>query len=243
MKLSVCIPVYNEREIIADAVRTFTGALDIIAKDDYELIICNDGSVDEAADIARSMVADYPRLRVVGYPVNRGKGCAVRTAVMEAEGDIILYTDCDNAYGTDKIAEVLAVFDADPTVDAVIGSRKADPRGYEGYTPIRKLASKVYILVLKLFAGFKMSDSQCGFKAFRRAAAKEIFSRCETDGFAFDIEALLIADRLGYKIKEIPVRVINHRESKSKVNIISDTLRMLRDLRRIKKHVKRCCGK
>lgn len=236
MKLSLCIPMYNESGIAAEAVKTYTEALDAIMGGDYEIVFCDDGSADDCAEIVRS--AAHPKVRVIGYETNRGKGCAVRTAVMEAVGDIILYTDCDNAYGTDKIREAVEHFEKNPETDVLIGSRNADKTGYEGYTFLRKLASKLYILILKLAAGLRHSDSQCGFKALRRDAAHDIFSRCKTDRFAFDIEVLLYADKLGYRVAELPVKIINHRESESKVNIVKDTMRMLRDLKKIKKSMK-----
>ncbi len=228
--------MYNESSIVKSAAETYTSALDEITGGDYEIIFCDDGSRDGCGDILREL--RHPKIKVTGYGENRGKGCAVRTAVMSAEGDIVLYTDCDNAYGTEKIREALEMFEARPDADLVIGSRNAGADGYEGYTFIRKLVSKTYILVLKIAAGLRHSDSQAGFKALRKKAAHDIFGRCRTDRFAFDIEVLLFADKLGYKVAELPVKVINHRESESKVHIIRDTVRMLRDLGPIKKRVK-----
>ena len=236
MKLSVCIPMYNESAIAERSARDYTRALDEMFGDDYELIYCDDGSLDDCAGIIRSL--DLPRVRVIGYTPNRGKGSAVRHAVMAAEGDIILYTDCDNAYGTDKIGEAVRVLDERPDADVVIGSRNIGKDGYEGYTLLRKIMSKTYIFVIRTMAGFRHSDSQCGFKAWRRDAAKAVFGRCSTDGFAFDIEALMIAEKLGFTVAEMPVRVINHAEASSKVHPVKDTLRMLRDLRRIKRRVR-----
>ncbi len=236
MKLSVCIPMYNESAVADDSARQYAGALDALCGEDYELIYCDDGSVDGSADIVRA--AALPRVRVIGYPDNRGKGSAVRHAVLAAEGDIILYTDCDCAYGTDAIGEAVRFLDEHPEADAVIGSRNLTKEGYAGYTPLRRLMSKTYILVIRLVAGFRHSDSQCGFKAWRRSCAKAVFERCATDGFAFDIEALMIAERLGYRVAEMPVVIKNHAEGNSKVHPVRDTLRMLSDLLRIKKHVK-----
>jgi hypothetical protein len=121
----------------------------------------------------------------------------------------------------------------------VIGSRNLSADGYEGYTAIRKLASKVYIKVLSIVGGFKLSDSQCGCKAFTGKAAKEIFSRCEVDRFAFDFECILWAVKFGMKIVEMPVKIINHREST--VRVFRDTARMLRDLVKIRVNVSREC--
>ena len=238
MKLSVCIPMYNEAAIAKDAALTFSRACDEVAGGDGEVIFCDDGSTDGCGDIIRGL--GLHNVRVVGYEHNRGKGCAVRTAVMEAKGDILVCTDCDNAYGTDKIAEAVANLDADRNAEIVIGSRILDRYGYEGYTWWRRLMSRTYILVLKLAAGFRHSDSQCGFKAWRRDAARASFSLCETDGWAFDIEVIMIAEKFGFRVREMPVRIINHRESK--VNPVRDTLRMLRDLKKIKKHVKSLFG-
>lgn len=235
MKISVCIPMYNESGIIAQTAKTLTEALERRFGEDYELLFSDDGSTDGSAEIVKGL--NLPNVRVVGYAQNRGKGCAVRTAMLAALGDYVMFTDADLAYGTDVIGQAVDTFEANPGCDVVIGSRNLGKDGYEGYTFLRKIASKTYIRVLCMVGGFRLSDSQCGCKAFSARAAKEIFSRCETDGFAFDFEALMWADQLGYRIAEMPVRVINHRESK--IRLVRDTLRMLRDLRRIKKRVRR----
>ena len=171
---------------------------------------------------------------MISYAKNRGKGCAVRQGMLAAKGDVRLFTDCDLAYGTDVIRRLYDMFTSN-SYDIIIGSRNIGKDGYEGYTPLRRLASKTYIQVLCAVGGFKLSDSQCGFKAFSAAAAEAVFRQCETDGFAFDFEAILWATKLGMKIKEIPVKIINHRESK--VHVFSDTFKMLRDLRRMKRRI------
>ena len=226
--------MYNESSIIADTAKTLS---DYMSEhfEDYEILFSNDGSKDGCDEIVRQL--NLPNVRVTGYPVNQGKGCAVRTAVLEAQGDIVMFTDADLAYGTDVIARVADTFAANPDADMIIGSRNLSDDGYEGYTLMRKLASKTYIKVLCIAGGFKLSDSQCGCKAFRGEAAKKIFSRCEVNGFAFDFEAILWSQRYGCKIVEMPVKIINHRESK--VHVISDTFKMLRDLRRMKKRIRK----
>ncbi len=233
-KISLCIPMYNENSIIADTAKTLHEYMSKTFTD-YEIIFSNDGSKDGCDKTVEAL--NLPNVRVVGYPDNQGKGCAVRTALLAAEGDIVMFTDADLAYGTDVIKQVYDEFTAHPDADMVIGSRNLHKDGYEGYTFIRKLASKIYIKILCFVGGFKLSDSQCGCKAFTRQTVVEIFPRCEVNGFAFDFEAILWAKKLGKKILETPVKIINHRESK--VNIVKDTFKMLGDLRKMKKRIKK----
>lgn len=233
MKLSVCIPMYNESRVIADSAKRLS---DYMAQHftDYEILFCNDGSTDGCDEVVRSL--GLPAVRVIGYAENRGKGCAVRTAMLEAKGELRLFTDADLAYGCEVIGDFVRAFAEDPDADLVIGSRNLDPSGYEGYTTLRRLASKTYIRLISLACGFGLSDSQCGIKAFGAQAAEAIFSRCETDGFAFDLEALLRATDAKMKVRELPVRVLVHGDSK--VRVVRDTFRMLSDVRRIKARIR-----
>lgn len=235
MKLSVCIPMFNESAIIAQTAKTLYDYLESTFAGDYEVIFSDDGSTDGSADCVRAL--ELPTVRVVGYPQNRGKGCAVRIAMLAAKGEAVVFTDADLAYGTDAIGQAVACLQENAEAGGVIGSRNLGKDGYDGYTFIRKLASKVYIYVLGTVGGLRFSDSQCGIKAFRGAAAKEIFSRCTVDGFAFDLEAILWAQTLGIKLIEMPVRVIHHRASK--IRLFRDTFRMLHDAIRIRRNVKR----
>ncbi len=234
MKISLCIPMYNEISIIEDTARTVSEYM-ASTFDNYEIIFSSDGSTDGCDKAVEAL--NLPCVRVIGYEKNRGKGCAVREAMLAADGDIVMFTDADLAYGVEVVGRVYDTFAANPDTDMVIGSRNLSSDGYEGYTAIRKLMSKIYIKVLCIAGGFKLSDSQCGCKAFTGEAVKKIFPRCEVDRFAFDFECILWAVKYEMKITEIPVKIINHRESK--VNIVKDTLRMLRDLRKMKKRIKR----
>ena len=234
MKISVCVPMYNENRVIAESAKTLSDYM-LANFEDYEIVFCSDGSTDGCDKTVEAL--NLPNVRVIGYEKNQGKGCAVRTAILAATGDVRMFTDADLAYGTGVIKQVADAFAENPDADMVIGSRNLDKSGYEGYTFLRKIMSKVYIKVLCIAGGFKLSDSQCGCKAFRADAAEKIFSRCEVNGFAFDFEAILWAVKMKMKIKEIPVRVINHGESK--VRIIRDTVKMLKDLSKMKKRIRK----
>lgn len=234
--ISVVIPMYNENSIIKDTALTLHRYMvERFGDGNFELLFSNDGSTDGCDRIVNDLALSGTV--VTGYKSNRGKGCAVRTACLEARGKYVMFTDADLAYGTDVIGRVYDTFNEHPDADMIIGSRNLNKDGYEGYTLLRKIASKIYIKVLCLAGGFKLTDSQCGCKAFTGTAAKNIFSKCEVDGFAFDFEAILWAQKFGHKIREMPVKIINHRESK--VRVIRDTFRMLRDLRKMKKRIKK----
>ena len=234
MKLSLIVPMYNEAAIIENSARIYHEAL-CAELPDHELIFVDDGSTDDSA--ARVEALGLPNVRVIRYTPNQGKGNAVKTGMLAATGEIRMFLDADIAYGTDVIRQAAALMEAHPESAMVIGSRPLHPEGYAGYTLLRKLASETYIKVLNVVGGFRLSDSQCGCKAYRDAAAEAIFSRTETKGFAFDFETILLAQKLGFGIVEMPVKIVNHRESK--VHMLRDTLRMLAELRQIEKRVKK----
>lgn len=233
MKLSVVIPMYNESKIIEATARELSAYMESVF-DDYEILFCDDGSKDGCGELVSAL--ELPNVRVVSYGQNRGKGCAVRHGMLEAKGDVRIFTDADLAYGTEVIKSAYDIMCENRELDMLIGSRNIGKDGYEGYTLLRKIMSKTYIKVLCITGGFKLSDSQCGFKAFRGETAEDIFSKCRVNGFAFDFEAILYATKLEKQIGEMPVKIINHRESS--VRPIKDTLKMLGDLRKIKKDVK-----
>ncbi len=234
MKVSVVIPMYNESSIIEDTAKKLSEAMDKHFES-YEILFSDDGSRDGCGDIVRNL--NLPNVRVTGYKNNRGKGCAVRTAMLEATGDVIMFTDADLAYGIEVIPAAVKALDENKEAGVLIGSRNIGKNGYEGYTLLRKIMSKVYIRVLCIIGGFRLTDSQCGCKAFRREAAHTLFSQAKVDGFAFDFEMILRAQREGIKIIEMPVKIINHRDSK--IHVIRDSARMLRDLMKIKKDIKK----
>ena len=147
----------------------------------------------------------------------------------------MVYTDADLAYGLEAVGEMIDLL-RETEADLAIGSRRLHPEGYADYPLIRLLASRVFGLVTGLLAGFRY-DTQCGIKAFTADSALEIFTRCETDGFAFDFEAMLLAKALKLRVSQLPVTIINHRDSK--VNVWKDSVKMFGDIVRIRKGVRR----
>lgn len=228
-KISVVIPAYNEAAIITDTLETTLAFLRAHFAD-YELVLSDDGSTDDTRALGQAVADEH--LLCVGHFPNRGKGSAVREGALAASGDIVVCTDADLAYGLEDIPALAALLENG--ADVAIGSRKLHPEGYAGYPPLRLAASKCFHFLTGKMAGFSY-DTQCGLKAYTKQAARQIFSQCETDGFAFDFEVLMLAERFGLHIAEYPVKIVNHRESK--VNVLRDSIRMSRDIRRIRRSV------
>ena len=242
MKLSVIIPMYNENSIVTDTAAELGAYLDDYCKTSghtFELIFSDDGSADGCGNTLRDWIMAHPfvhgEIRVVTAEHNYGKGHAVGLGMASATGDYLLYTDCDLAYGVEVIGKAADAIAAAGT-DILIGSRNLSADGYEGYTFLRKLASKTYIQVLCLYAGFRLSDSQCGFKCFKANVGQALFAKNGTDGWAFDIEILLRATQAGYSITEFPVKILRHRASK--IHLVRDSVRMLSDIRKIKRRLR-----
>ena len=231
--ISVVIPVYNEEKRIEKTAEILDSYLKQ-SFDSYEIVFSNDGSLDGTFEKAKALSEKNSCIKAVGYSENKGKGGAVREGILSAEGDIILFTDCDLAYGTGVIVDAVRVFE-ESRADIVTGSRNLNKESYEGYTLLRKIMSKVYFKVIAFAAGFKLTDSQCGFKCFKKEAAKDIFSECVIDSFAFDLEALIKAQKKGYKIVELPVKILHNDNGDSKVRMIRDTFKMLGDIKKIRK--------
>jgi dolichyl-phosphate beta-glucosyltransferase len=241
--ISLVIPVYNEEKIIGDTIHTIKTFMDNNFNDSigYEVIFVNDGSKDNTLKIINGFINELcslnDKIKVISYEKNKGKGGAVRTGMLAAEGDIIFFTDSDLAYGLDVYKKGYEIFEKNKEVDIIIGSRRKHKDGYASYTFLRKIMSAVFYFVLKIYGGIKQSDSQNCVKGFKKDAAKKIFNLCEANGWIFDFEVLLIADKLGFKIDEMPITIINHGESK--VDPIKDSIKMLKEIPKIKKRIKK----
>lgn len=232
--LSVCIPMYNESAVIEKTALVLHEYLEENYSGRYELIFCDDGSTDGSSGSVEKL--GLPNIRIIRYEQNRGKGYAVRTALSESSGRFAFFTDADLAYGTDVIGQFYDTYLNDPGAGIIIGSRQLSDDGYRTYPLLRRVASKVYIKLLNIAGGLKVTDSQSGCKGFRRDFIDDIVPRCEVDRFAFDFEFLLWADKLGYRIHEVPVSMKKY--GQSKVHVIRDSIEMLNDLKKMKKRIK-----
>jgi len=225
---SVAIPCYNEAARIGDSVRA---TLDYLSAEspDAELIVVNDGSIDATATIVRETLAGakVQTQFIENFP-NRGKGAAVRTGLLAATKPIGLFFDADLSTPlseTPKVIEPIAQGD----VDLAFGSRALDRKLIGVHQPWRReQAGRVFNLVVRLATGMPFWDTQCGFKAFRLDVCRPILEQARVQGFAFDVELLFLAYRGGLRLREVPV-CWNHAEG-SKVRVIHDSLRMLREV-------------
>jgi len=206
LTLSIVIPAFNEERRLPSTLETILAWLDASAYGDAEVLIVDDGSRDGTADLVVARAHSDPRVRLVKNPGNRGKGFAVRHGMMEASGDWILMSDADLSA---PIGELPKLFQAAAGNRAAIaiGSRAID-RSLIGVHQgrVRELSGIVFNGAMRLITGLSYADTQCGFKLYRRDAAREIFPRQLLDGFGFDVEDLVIAKCLGHAAVEVPVR-------------------------------------
>jgi len=226
--LSVVIPAYNEAKRIAASVQRI---LDYLRGRDYdwEFLVVDDGSQDDTIGAVRQAGGDA--VRVISYHPNRGKGGALKVGMLEAAGEIILFSDADLSTPIEQVGDFLPWFAQG--YDVVIGSRKMPGAEIAVKQPLlRRLGGKAFTALSNLILGVRVTDTTCGFKAWTREAAREVFSRQTISGWGFDSEVLLIADRLGLRIKEVPVRWTD--DAASRVSLLRDTLGSFAELVRIR---------
>jgi dolichyl-phosphate beta-glucosyltransferase len=228
--LSIVIPAYNEQarlpRTVLETIRWCT-----TENLDFELIIADDGSQDETLALAVLFEESDIRVRTLACP-HMGKGATVRMGILNAKGRYILFMDADGATQLSEISKLLGAMKEG--YDVAIGSRVVQrPGEVEVKTsPLRRIVGRTFAFFVNLFAIEGIADTQCGFKMFRREPAMAIFSRQKTVGFAFDVEILFIARRLSLSIAEIPVNWVA--QAGSKVNLVTDSIRMLWDISHIR---------
>jgi glycosyltransferase involved in cell wall biosynthesis len=209
--LSVIIPVYNQEKNIASALAGIKGVLDSTMLR-YELVIVNDGSRDNTLDILRNEEESDPHIRIISYSHNMGKGHAVKMGIMQSHGDSIIFTDGDLDISPEIIMEYVRELE---TCDLVIASKR-HPLSNVTAPVSRKILSRLFNVIVRLFTGIKMKDTQSGLKAGNGGVLRKIFKIMLVKRYAFDVELLVIASILGMRIKEMPVDITIDRKFKLK---------------------------
>ncbi len=236
--LSVIIPAYNEAARLGNTLRAVVDYLRQSAPD-AEVIVVDDGSADDTAELARHAFANAGNLRtsVISYKSNLGKGRAVRLGLLAARGDVTLFSDADLSTPITEAPKLV-----DPIVrgeyDVTFGSRALDRELIGIHQPWRReQGGRVFNLVVRLATGLPFWDTQCGFKAFRMSVCRPIVEAATVDRFGFDVELLYLAFRAGLRLKEVPVRW-DHNDD-SKVTLFSDSFKMLNEVALIRQQARR----
>jgi glycosyltransferase involved in cell wall biosynthesis len=220
------IPAYNEAErlgptldrVIAFAQNSHWNA---------EIIVVNDGSRDQTAEIVRSYATKTSLVRLVENPMNRGKGYTVRNGVLNSNGEFVLFTDADMSSPIEEAPKLLSALE--DGADIAIGSRWLNSElQTRRQSFMRQVLGRVFNLLLRLILRLNFKDTQCGFKAFRRQAARAVFPLQQVEGWGFDPEVLFLAQRLGFRILEIPVRW-GH-DTRTRINPLLDGACMVSDM-------------
>ena len=228
--VSLIIPAYNEVARIGETVRA---ALDYFDGKGVaiQIIVAADGT-DGTREAARALAKQRPGIEVIGGPERRGKGCGVRDGVRISTGDVIGFIDADNKTPISEYDKVEPLFRQG--YDMVIGSRALHESRIERAQPLyRQLGSRGFGVFLRAFVRLTaIVDTQCGFKFFRGDVARELFRLQKIDGYMFDVEILYLAQQLGYRIAEVPVRWRDDRDSR--LQLVSGNIRNLRDIASIR---------
>lgn len=227
---SIVIPAYNESARLG---ATLDKVLDYVRTQawDAEIIVVNDGSRDNTAEIVRGYTEKFPQMRLVENPGNRGKGFSVRNGVLNSRGRRILFTDADLS---SPIEEAPKLFQAlEEGADVAIGSRWLRAEMQTQRQPLhRQLFGRIFNLMLRTTLGLQFADTQCGFKAFTRGAAQSIFPLQRIERWGFDPEILFLARKFGFKVREVPV-AWGH-SGGTRINPIVDGSKMFAEMFRVR---------
>lgn len=223
---SIVIPAYNESERIEASLQKIVAFL---AEQRWtaEVLVVNDGSRDNTAEIVRRFAARYPYIRLIENPGNRGKGYSVRNGMLQATGDLVLFTDADLSA---PITEAPKLFgELESGADMAFGSRWLIAKMQtERQSIARQVAGRMYNIIMRMVLGLKYKDTQCGFKAFNRRAIETIFTRQQIERWGFDVELLFLAKQFGLKIVEVPVQWAH--DDRSKINPLVDGIKMFGEM-------------
>jgi glycosyltransferase involved in cell wall biosynthesis len=225
-RLSIVIPAYNESARIENALERVMRCVEEQGWD-AEVLVVDDGSKDATPEIVQQWMQRYPRLNLIQNNGNRGKGYSVRNGLLQAAGDVVMFTDADLSAPMEEAERLFAAI-ADGA-DVAIGSRWMDRTRQTIHQPLyRRFFGRCFNWVTRTIMGLPFKDTQCGFKAFRRQAAQIIFRLQRIERWGFDPEILFIARKLGYDIREVPV-TWGHDE-RSRMSYLKDGMKMLEEM-------------
>ena len=222
MTYSFIVPAYNESERLAISLPRI---LDYIHERQLpsEIIVVNDGSRDDTAEVVRRFAALHPEIRLLENPGNRGKGYSVRNGMLHARGDVMLFTDADLSSPIEEAGKLFAALEQG--ADVAIGSRWLRAELQTERQPwYRQLYGRLFNLALRITLGLKFRDTQCGFKAFTRRATPLIFTRQRIERWGFDPELLFLANKLKLRTAEVPVAWAH--DHRSKISPLRDGMKM-----------------
>jgi glycosyltransferase involved in cell wall biosynthesis len=225
-EISIVVPAYNEGARIESALDRIFSCVEQRGWD-AEVLIVDDGSTDDTASIVEQWMETYPRLHLIQNPGNRGKGYSVRNGLLQAAGEIVMFTDADLSAPMEEAERLFRAIDEG--ADVAIGSRWLDRARQTIHQPLyRQFFGRCFNWITRTVMGLPFKDTQCGFKAFRRSAAQIIFRLQTIERWGFDPEVLFIAQKLGYEIREVPV-TWGHDE-RSRLSYLRDGLKMLEEM-------------
>jgi glycosyltransferase involved in cell wall biosynthesis len=230
LRYSIVIPAYNERTRIAKSLDRIMG---YIADHnwDAEVIVVDDGSNDGTADIVRDYASRCAGLRLLLNPGNRGKGYSVRNGMLHAQGEILLFSDADLSSPIEESSKLFSAIAGG--ADVAIGSRWMQAELQTEKQPLyRQLFGRVFNLALRIVLGLQFKDTQCGFKAFTRPAARALFPLQTIERWGFDPELIYLAQKFGFRVEEVPVAWA-HREG-TRINPVRDGIRMVGEMLEIR---------
>jgi glycosyltransferase involved in cell wall biosynthesis len=225
-RYSIVIPAYNEGERIPATLRSVVDCIRAHGWD-AEVVVVNDGSLDNTAEVVKEFARTAPEIRFLENPANRGKGYTVRHGVLHAMGDIVMFTDADLSSPIEEAEGLFAAIAQG--ADIAIGSRwLATSRQTHRQPLYRQLFGRCFNLLTRMVMNLPFADTQCGFKAFTRTAAQTVFQLQTIERWGFDPEILFIALKRGYQIREIPVSWAH--DARTRISYLRDGLQMLKEL-------------
>lgn len=228
--ISVIIPAYNEEARIQPTVERISSYLQENFSE-FEIIVVDDGSSDSTLTVIQNLSNKFPNIRLIHYPGNSGKGYAIKTGVLSSSGKFLLTCDADLSTPIEELEKLMPFIHKD--FDIVIGSRGLQESDIIVRQPwYRQRMGKIFNILVRILVLRGLKDTQCGFKLFRGDTARKLFKKSHINGFSFDVEILFLAEKEGYRIKEVPVRWLN--SPNSKVKIIHDSMNMFLELFRIR---------